>query len=128
MHTLGERELDILQELWKRGSATVSEVHAALAARGDDVAYNTIQTMLNRMEAKGIVTRDASDRAHLYRPLLKERAAVGGAIGRLTQRFFAGSAEALAARLVERDLDDEELDRLQRLIAEKQGAKRKGKR
>jgi predicted transcriptional regulator len=124
MQTLGERELDILQVLWQRGSATVGEVHAAFAARGVAIAYNTVQTMLNRLETKKIVARDGSDRAHLYRPLVKERAAVNGAIRKLAQRFFHGSPEALAARLVERDLGDEELDRLESLIAARRRTKR----
>ena len=121
---LGERELDIMQELWKRGSATVGEVHAGLVAAGSDLAYNTVQTMLNRLEAKGIVERDATDRAHRYRPRLKQRTATVGAIRRLTRRWFEGSAEALAARLVEHDLGDAELERLQQLI----DARRKGKK
>jgi len=121
--SLGERELDILQELWKRGSATVGEVHAGLVADGSELAYNTVQTMLNRLEQKGIVERDASDRAHRYRPRLKQRTAAGGAIRRLTQRWFEGSAEALASRLVEQDLGDEELDRLQKLIDQRRRGK-----
>jgi BlaI family transcriptional regulator, penicillinase repressor len=113
---LGERELDIMQALWKQGSATVSEVHQSLLAERRDVAYTTIQTMLNRLEAKGLVTRDDSDRAHRYRPVLKENAAVNGAIRKLAERFFSGSVEALATRLVEKDLSREQLDRVQELI------------
>ena len=113
---LGDRELDIMQVLWRLGKATVGEVHGALAERGDDVAYTTVQTMLNRLEAKRVVTRDNSERAHKYRPLVKEMAVVGGAIERLTSRFFKGSAEALATRLIEKDLGQEELDRIQAVI------------
>lgn len=113
---LGERELDIMQALWKSGSATVSEVHQSLLSERGDVAYTTIQTMLNRLEAKGLVTRDDSDRAHRYRPVLKEGAAVNGAIRKLAERFFSGSVEALATRLVEKDLSGEQLDRIQELI------------
>lgn len=114
---LGQRELDIMQELWRRGTATVGEVHQGLVDAGVDLAYNTVQTMLNRLEEKGLVRRDASDRAHRYKPLLKEQAVVGGAIRNLTSRFFAGSAEALAARLVESELDEDEIERLRALIA-----------
>jgi BlaI family penicillinase repressor len=122
--TLGERELDIMDVLWTRGAATVGEVHRALVERDVDVAYNTVQTMLNRLEAKEIVVRDATDRAHRYRPVVKRRAAVGSAIRRLTRRFFDGSAEALAAQLVESNLDDAELERMRTLIAELQKGKR----
>lgn len=113
---LGERELDIMQALWRSGKATVTEVHQALGERGGDVAYTTVQTMLNRLETKGLVARDSSDRAHRYRPLLKEPVAAVGAIRRLTDRFFNGSVEALATRLVEEELSPEQLERIQALI------------
>lgn len=113
---LGDRELDLMQVLWGLGKATVSEVHNALIERGDDVAYTTVQTMLNRLEAKRLVARDNSERAHRYHPLINETDVVGGAIERLTRRFFKGSAEALATRLIEKDLGHEELKRIQALI------------
>jgi BlaI family penicillinase repressor len=113
---LGERELGIMRVLWQMGKATVAEVHRELLAQGNEVAYTTVQTMLNRLEAKGIVARDDSDRAHRYRPLLKEPTAVSGAIRRLTDRFFSGSVEALATRLVEKELKPEQLERIQALI------------
>ena len=114
---LGERELDILQALWQLGAGTVAGVQKALLERGDRVAYTTVQTMLNRMETKRLVTRDHSDRAHLYRPLVKEPAAVGGAIKELTCRYFSGSVEALAIRLVEKELDAKQLARIEEIIA-----------
>ena len=117
-HRLGERELDIMQALWGLGKATVAEVHKALLKLGHEVAYTTVQTMLNRLEAKGLVARDNADRAHRYKPLLKETAIVGGAIQRLTSRFFRGSKEALAMHLVVKDLSPEQLERLQALIDE----------
>ena len=113
---LGERELDILHVLWRRGNATVAEVQQALLEQGHEVAYTTVQTMLNRLEAKGILARDNSDRAHRYRPLLKQPAAADSALKRLTDRYFSGSAEALATRLIEKDLTHEQLERIKSLI------------
>jgi BlaI family transcriptional regulator, penicillinase repressor len=113
---LGERELDIMQVLWRGGSASVTEVHQSLLHKRDDIAYTTVQTMLNRLEAKGLVRRDNSDRAHRYLPVLKEPTVVNQAIHKLAERFFSGSVEALATRLVEKDLNLEQLDHLQELI------------
>ena len=113
---LGERELDIMQALWQSRSATVAEVHQSLQNKGEDIAYTTIQTMLNRLESKGLVKRDDSDRAHRYVPVLKEPAVVNRAIQKLAERFFSGSVEALATRLVEKDLSLEQLDHIQELI------------
>ena len=113
---LGERELDIMQVLWQSGSATVADVHQSLQNKRDDIAYTTVQTMLNRLEAKGLVRRDDSDRAHRYLPVLKEPAVVNRAIQKLAERFFSGSVEALATRLVEKDLSLEQLQHIQKLI------------
>lgn len=113
---LGDRELDIMQALWQLRRATVGEVHTALRAEGHEVAYTTIQTMLNRLEAKGLVARDSADRAHRYRPLIKETATVGSAVKRLAGRFFGGSTEELAVHLVENNLRPDQLERLKALI------------
>jgi BlaI family penicillinase repressor len=113
---LGERELDIMQALWRLGPATVADVQNDLQAQHKRVAYTTIQTMLNRLETKKLVVRDTNDRVHRYRAVLKQPKAVDTALKRLTQRFFEGSSEALVTRLVEKDLNEEQLDRLQSLI------------
>lgn len=113
---LGEREMDIMQALWEIGRATVTDVQTFLMSQGKDVAYTTVQTMLNRLEAKGRVARDISNRAHMYRPLLKKPRAAGKAIKELAGRFFNGSIEELATHLVKTDLSPESLDRIQTLI------------
>jgi BlaI family penicillinase repressor len=115
---LGERELDILQILWRLGRATVADVRQALRFDGHRVAYTTVQTILNRLEAKGRVAKDASGRAHAYRPLLKEPAAVTVAIKRLADRFFQGSVANLATHLVEQNLTPEQLERVRTQIDE----------
>lgn len=113
---LGERELDIMQSLWKLERATVSQVQEDLREQGEDIAYTTIQTMLNRLEAKNLVARDDSERTHRYYAILEEKSVAGNALQKLIERFFRGSTEALAARLVEKDLSPKELERIQDLI------------
>ncbi len=123
---LGDRELDIMQALWRQGEATVLEIQKQLQDAGIELAYTTILTMLGRLEIKGFVGRDNSARAHRYKPLVKEPSAVGGAIKKLAERFFNGSVEALATRLVEKELSQEQLRRIQAIIDEnRQGEKTK---
>jgi predicted transcriptional regulator len=123
--TLGDRELDIMQVLWRLGPATVADVQNDLHAQHKRIAYTTIQTMLNRLETKKLVARDATARVHRYHALLKQPKAVDRALKRLTQRFFDGSAEALVTRLVEKNLNEEQLERIQSLIdSHKQRSKR----
>lgn len=113
---LGERELDIMQSLWKLEKATVSEVQEDLREQGEEIAYTTIQTMLNRLEAKELVARDDSERTHRYYAVLEEPKVAENALKKIVERFFRGSTEALVARLVEKDLSPKELARIQDLI------------
>lgn len=114
---ISERELDVLQALWQLGkAAAISEVHQNLRENGIELAYTTVQTMLSRLETKGAVARDDSVRPHRFRPLVKEPTTVGGAIENLVRRFFGGSVEALATRLVEQELSPEQISRIQSLI------------
>lgn len=109
-----DRELDIMQVLWVQGSSSVGEVREALE---DDLAYNTVLTMLRILEDKGHVTRDTSSRAHRYAPAVARDAAGGGALRRVARKLFHGSPEALLVKLVEQeDLGPDELRRMRRIL------------
>ncbi|MDT8342460.1 MAG: BlaI/MecI/CopY family transcriptional regulator [Longimicrobiales bacterium] len=112
-----DRELDIMEVLWTRGASTVAEVRDALT---DDLAYNTVLTMLRILEEKGHVTRDTSSRAHRYAPSVAREAAGEGALRRVARRLFQGSPEALLVRLVAQDgLSAEELRRMRDILDER---------
>jgi predicted transcriptional regulator len=112
-----DRELDVMSVLWDLGSATVAEVRERLA---DDLAYTTVLTVLRTLEHKGHVGHSGEGRAHRYRPLVKREAAGRSAVRRLLDKVFDGSPELLLTQLVsDRNLSDEELRRLRRLVAER---------
>jgi BlaI family transcriptional regulator, penicillinase repressor len=113
-----DRELDVMALLWELGEATVAEVQGRLP---DRLAYTTVLTVLRTLEEKGHVGhREGSGRAYVYRPLVEREAAGSSALGRLVDRVFAGSPELLLTQLVsERDLSDEELERMRRLLDER---------
>ena len=113
---LGDRESDIMQVLWDLDRpAPVAEVHQALVDQGHDVAYTTIQTMLNRLEAKGRVQRERKGRAHHYTAAAARETVARAAVSRVLERFFDGSAAALATHLVG-ELSRDELDRVRDMI------------
>lgn len=102
-----DRELDIMLVLWERGPSTVTEVKHALA---DDLARNTVLTMLKVLREKGYVERDERERTHRYFPLVGREAAGERAVGRLVGKLFRGSPALLFTQLVRhRDLSDEDL-------------------
>jgi len=109
-----DRELDVMSVLWDLDSATVAEVRERLA---DDLAYTTVLTVLRTLEQKGYVGHTGEGRAHRYRPLVKREAAGRSALRRLVDKVFDGSPELLLTQLVsDRNLSDEELRRLRRLL------------
>ncbi|HMD71842.1 MAG TPA: BlaI/MecI/CopY family transcriptional regulator [Bryobacteraceae bacterium] len=108
-------ELEIMNVLWDTGPANVQTVQARL--RGRDLAYTTVQTMLNVLHRKGRVKRRLKERAFLYSPLLSRQKAVTQAVGDMIERFFGGSADSLVVNLVEtRKLTPERLAKLQKLV------------
>ena len=100
--------------LWDLGSATVAEVNERL---DDDLAYNTVLTMLRILERKGLAGREKHGRAHRYRPLLGRAEAGRSILGRLRDKVFSGSAELLMTQLVnEQQLSPEAVGRLRELL------------
>lgn len=119
--TLGDLQLAIMRCLWRRGEATVAQVHAALLdERG--LAPTTIATMLVKMEKKGVVDHRTEGRKFVYRPIVSEEEVTQSMVGQLTQRLFGGDVTELVSHLLsEHEIDDEELARLKNLIEVKEG-------
>ena len=115
-HTLGELQHAIMQVLWARDEATVAEVHEALFdERG--LAPTTIATMLRKMEDKGVVAHRVEDRHFVYQATVTEDDVRSTMVGELLDRLFAGDPAALVSHLVaDREIDDDEIERLRRLL------------
>lgn len=107
-------ELEIMKVLWETGPANVQTVQQRLQR---ELAYTTVQTMLNVLHRKGKAKRTLKDKAYFYRPAVSRAQVMGNAVGDLIDRMFGGSAESLVMSLVEtRQLTPEKLSRLQKLI------------
>ena len=112
-----DAELRLMQVLWTKGPATVSDVIDALPPK-PALAYSSVITTLRILETKGYVRHMKEGRAFLYEPLVGRQEARQSAIAQLLQRFFEGSPELLMANLVEtRGIDTREIARLRKLIA-----------
>jgi predicted transcriptional regulator len=116
-------ELQIMQVLWSEGPGNVQHVQRALAAE-TELAYNTVQTMLNILERKGRVQRTLEGRAFVYSAVVSEETVLGQAVRDLVERMFGGSSEQLVMSLIKsRQVDPERIADLSRRIAaeEKEG-------
>jgi predicted transcriptional regulator len=107
-------ELEIMKVLWETGPANVQTVQQQL---GRELAYTTVQTMLNVLHRKGKAKRTLKERAYFYRPAVSRSQVIGHAVGDLIERMFGGSAESLVMSLVEtRHLTPEKLSKLNKLL------------
>jgi BlaI family transcriptional regulator, penicillinase repressor len=107
-------ELEIMHVLWETGPANVQTVRQKLPR---ELAYTTVQTMLNILHRKGKVKRTLKERAYFYRPAVSRSQVVRQAVSDLVEHLFGGSAESLVMSLVEtKHLDSEKLTRLNRLV------------
>ena len=89
-----DAELRILRVLWAKGPTTVRDVHEVLNAERP-AAYTTTLKLLQIMLDKGLVTRDESERTHVYSASVAERQTQRTATADLIGRLFGGSAAAL---------------------------------
>lgn len=114
--TLTPLELEIMQVLWQSGPSTVAEVQPKLQG---ELAYTTVQTMLNVLLRKKKVKRVQEGRAYRYRPAVSRERATGSALSDLVKRMFGGSSEALLMAMVDtRQISAEELARVAQRLAE----------
>jgi len=115
-------ELEIMHVLWNEGASNVQAVQQRLER---ELAYTTVQTMLNILHRKGKVKRILKDRAYFYSPVVSRSLVVGNHLSDLVERLFGGSAESLVMSLVEtKHLTPKKLARLQKLIEENRGEKK----
>jgi predicted transcriptional regulator len=119
--TLTDAELPIMEILWQKGPAAVTDVVEGLP--NQPVAYNTVLTTLRILERKGYVRHTKEGRAFVYHPVVERGEASRKAVRNLVQRFFHDSPELLILNVLEDEqLEGKELDRLKKLIAGEGGS------
>jgi len=115
---LSRRERQIMEIVFARGTATATEVRAAMA---DPPTRTAVRTLLKILEGKGYLQHETRGREFVYQPTQPRRRVGQSALRGLLHTFFDGSLEkALAAHLTDPEThpSPEELKRLARLIGE----------
>ena len=109
-------ELELLSILWERGRATVREVYEDVNVTRP-VVYTGVQKLMQIMLDKGLVLRDETERAHVYRAAVAKENTERQFMRELSDRFFSGSAAQMALRALEMEpASDEELDEIRKLL------------
>ncbi len=111
-----EAEMEVLKALWKSGGGTVREVAEALSAKKAR-AYTTLQTLLKRLEDKGVVAVEKGSVPHVYRAAVSRHGLVKVRLKALAEDLCDGAAGPLVLALVDqRKFSKKELDSFKSLI------------
>ncbi len=113
-----ESELEILNILWHKDTATVREVHEELS-KSKDVGYTTTLKLMQIMHEKGLVKRDESMRTHVYQPAVNREKTQKHLLDKMIDSLFGGSSTQLVLQALgggEQKVSAEELAQIQTLI------------
>ncbi len=118
---LTKLELQIMQVIWRLGPSNVTAVQEGLE---QDLAYTTVQTMLNILQRKGKLKRTLRGRAFEYSATVTEAKASTNAVRDLVDRMFGGSSEDLVMSLIKsRQIDPKKIAELTERLAKEEAEK-----
>jgi predicted transcriptional regulator len=114
---LGELEKQVLLYFWRIKSADAKRVHAHFSkSRGGSL--NTIQSTLDRLYKKELLTRHKEGHAYQYQAAVDRKEFIGSLIQEVADEYSKGDDDGMLAAFVSfsAELDSENLDRLEELI------------
>ena len=111
-------ELDLLRVIWRLGPSTVKDVHQARLHERPDLAYANVLRLMQVMHAKGLLTRDESQRSHVYAAAHAQDALQTNLLKDLIQKAFAGSGKDLVLAALSDHVTDKEREEIRRFLKE----------
>ena len=118
-------ELNVLEELWQCGEATIRDLRDTLYPDGGGSKFATVQKLLDRLVAKGLVGRRKDATNWIFRPLVARDDLIGGELRRVADRLGGNSMTPLLTYLVETgDLTAKERAHLRSLLDDEPGGPR----
>lgn len=121
-----DAELRVLEELWRRGDATIRDLRDAIYPDGGTSKFATVQKLLSRLAAKDLVERRKDDANWVFRATAARDELIGGELRRVADRLGGNSLTPLLTCLVEGGgLTAQEKSHLRALLDEQPAAKRR---
>jgi predicted transcriptional regulator len=112
-------ELDLLRVIWRLGPSTVKQVHEARQRERPELTYATVLRLLQIMHGKGLLSRDESQRSHVYAAAQAQGSLQTNLLKDLIQKAFSGSGKDLVmAALRGGHVSEQERREIQRFLKE----------
>ncbi len=111
-------ELDLLRVMWRMGPSTVRDIHQERLREKPDLAYATVLRLMQVMHGKGLLTRDESQRSHVYAAAHAQDALQTNLLRDLIHKAFSGSGKALVLAALSEHVTDKEREEIRRFLKE----------
>jgi predicted transcriptional regulator len=109
-------EMNLLSLIWSLGPSTAKQVHEEAVKNTPELAYASVLRMLQVMHSKGQLSRDESQRAHVYAAVHEQDALQTNLVKDLIQKAFSGSAKALVLAALRSHVSKEEREEIQQFL------------
>lgn len=120
---LTDTELELMTILWRLGEGSVSDVMEHLA-KGRDLAYTSVSTILRILEQKGILNSRKEGRGHVYIPQLEKSEYEVKTVKHVIAKVFDDTPVALVRQLLGSvELDEGDLREIRKLLDQTDGRK-----
>ncbi len=124
-----DRELEALKVLWRQGEATVRQIYDQINRHGGQLAYTTVLSLLQVMEEKGLAGHRKAGKAYLYFAKIERESTFRMLAAGFLHRVFDGAVdEYLVHALRSQRMSHEELERLEKMIAEAKSRSKRGEK
>ncbi|GIO32965.1 MULTISPECIES: BlaI/MecI/CopY family transcriptional regulator [Paenibacillus] len=121
MPKISESEWEIMKIVWKEHPLTAEQI-VHMLPKGMEWSDQTVRTFINRLVKKKALGYEKSGRSYLYFPRISEKECVRAESRSFLNRVFNGAAGLMMTNFLEETpLSDQEIERLQRILTEKQG-------
>lgn len=124
---LGDLEMQVLEQLWALGSGDVRAVHQAIES-SRDIHSNTVQSAMERLFRKGLLTREKASHAYVYEPQISREDLAARLIEETLDRMNPAEPLPLLAAFVDLSLQRHDLgtlEELERLVAERRAKRQR---
>lgn len=123
--TLPDSELEVMRVLWRRSKATARDCWQDLQTAGSKWTYATVNTLLQRLEAKGLASSDKSKMTYVYSPKITRNQVVKKRVKQLVDKLYDGKGGSLVLHLLKTQrLSKEEVSEIREML---QSATKNGK-
>ncbi len=116
-----DAELEILQVLWEKGACTVRQVNEELSKKREVGYTTTLKIMQIMFQEKALLTRDSSQRTHVYQAAVAESVTQKKLLDQFLNATFKGAAMKMVMQaLGDHEVSNDELDEIKALIKQKE--------